>query len=164
MSILFSKIDKMMSLMTAESQFEIATLISDKYLHSKPTYLSVPKSKSKSRKKSGEPLGFYEVSTVDFKEKGFKQLVGAWCKEENVGRYGSHVYIVIAKKAQPYGVYDGSLHSGEKYAIVEADGFHLPPDFLHGNELATKINTTKKYDWRGFGALVIEVGEKLQEL
>ena len=163
MSILFSKIDKMMSLMTAESQFEIATLISDKYLHS-PSKCVVPKSKSKSRKRSGEPLGFYEVSTVDFKEKGFKQLVGAWCKEENVGRYGSHVYIVIAKKAQPYGVYDGSLHSGEKYAIVEADGFHLPPDFLHGNELATKINATKKYDWRGFGALVIDVGEKLQEL
>jgi len=163
MSILFSKIDKMMSLMTAESQFEIATLISDKYLHSKPTYLSVPKSKSKSRKKSGEPLGFYEVSTVDFKEKGFKQLVGAWCKEENVGRYGSHVYIVIAKNYQPYGVYDKSLHNGEKYAIVEADVFS-PPEFLHGIELSTKINATKKYDWRGFGALVIDVGEKLQEL
>lgn len=163
MSILFSKIDKMMSLMTAESQFEIATLISDKYLHSKPTYLSVPKSKSKSRKKSGEPLGFYEVSTVDFKEKGFKQLVGAWCKEENVGRYGSHVYIVIAKKAQPYGVYDGSLHLGEKYAIVD-DVTSIPCDTLHGNVLSTNISATKKYDWRGFGALVIDVGEKLQEL
>jgi len=163
MSILFSKIDKMMSLMTAESQFEIATLISDKYLHSKPTYLSVPKSKSKSRKKSGEPLGFYEVSTVDFKEKGFKQLVGAWCKEENVGRYGSHVYIVIAKKAQPYGVYDGSLHLGEKYAIVD-DVPSKPYATLHGIVLSPNISATKKYDWRGFGALVIDVGEKLQEL
>ena len=163
MSILFSKIDKMMSLMTAESQFEIATLISDKYLHSKPTYLSVPKSKSKSRKKSGDPLGFYEVSTVNFKEKGFKQLVGAWCKEENVGRYGSHVYIVIAKKAQPYGVYDGSLHLGEKYAIVD-DVPSKPYATLHGIVLSPNISATKKYDWRGFGALVIDVGEKLQEL
>ena len=163
MSILFSKIDKMMSLMTAESQFEIATLISDKYLHSKPTYLSVPKSKSKSRKKSGDPLGFYEVSTVNFKEKGFKQLVGAWCKEENVGRYDDQVYVVIAKKAQPYGVYDGSLHLGEKYAIVD-DVPSKPYATLHGIVLSPNISATKKYDWRGFGALVIDVGEKLQEL
>ena len=85
MSILFSKIDKMMGLMNAESQFEIATLISDKYLHG-PSKCVVPKSKPKLRTKKKYVFhGFYEVSSVNRKEGiqevGWSVVQGRGCWE-----------------------------------------------------------------------------------
>ena len=160
MSILFSKIDKMMGLMNAESQFEIATLISDKYLHG-PSKCVVPKSKP--RKKSEVFHGFYEVSSVNRKEKGFKQLVGAWCKDEDVGRSTDSVYVVMVKNDQPYGAYDKSLHDGEKYAIVEPSE-KTSTVSLHGIPLSTDLKARNTYKWNEFGALVFDVDHMLQEL
>ena len=159
MSILFSKIDKMMGLMNAESQFEIATLISDKYLHG-PSKCVVPKPKSKSRKKSEVFHGFYEVSSVNRKEKGFKQLVGAWCKDEDVGRSSDSVYVVMVKNDQPYGAYAKSLHDGEKYAIVEPKTSTVV-QCLHGIPLSSDIGARNIYKWNEFGALVFEVRQRL---
>ena len=162
MSILFSKIDKMMGLMNAESQFEIATLISDKYLHG-PSKCVVPKSKSKPRKKSEVFHGFYEVSSVNRKEKGFKRLVGAWCKEEDVGRSTDSVYVVMVKNDQPYGAYDKSRHDGEKYAIVETKTSTVV-QCLHGLLLSSDTGAKTIYKWNEFGALVFDVDHMLQEL
>jgi hypothetical protein len=160
MSILFSKIDKMMGLMNAESQFEIATLISDKYLHG-PSKCVVPKSKP--RKKSEVFHAMREVELVDSSKKGFKKLVGAWCKDEDVGRDPSKVYVVMIKNDQPYGAYAKSLHDGEKYAIVEPKTSTVV-QCLHGIPLSSDIGARNIYKWNEFGALVFDVDHRLQEL
>jgi hypothetical protein len=159
MSILFSKIDKMMGLMNAESQFEIATLISDKYLHG-PSKCVVPKSKSKPRKKSEVFHAMREVELVDSSKKGFKKLVGAWCKDEDVGRDPSKVYVVMIKNDQPYGAYAKSLHDGEKYAIVEPKTSTVV-QCLHGIPLSSDIGARNIYKWNEFGTLVEAVRQRL---
>ena len=161
MSILFSKIDKMMGLMNAESQFEIATLISDKYLHG-PSKCVVPKPKPKPRKKSKVFHAMREVELVDSSKKGFKQLVGAWCKDEDVGRDPSKVYVMMVKNIQPYGVYDKSLHDGEKYAIcVSVDTLYRDGHCLHGIEIPKGLELDMFWAWNEFGELVDEVRQRL---
>ena len=161
MSILFSKIDKMMGLMNAESQFEIATLISDKYLHG-PSKCVVPKPKPKPRKKSKVFHAMREVELVDSSKKGFKQLVGAWCKDEDVGRDPSKVYVMMVKNIQPYGAYDKSLHDGEKYAIcVSVDALSCDVRCLHGIEMPEGVELDVFWAWNEFGELVDEVRQRL---